>query len=128
MSLRRTVKQRTEIKRFLKIPIEPCANHWCRRHVRARAFPVPAQGSTGISDLKNLVRVYSALGRYAEAESLFLRSLSIKERVLGPEHPDVAKSLNNLARLHYILGRYAEATEMEARTKAIRTRHGKENP
>jgi Tetratricopeptide repeat len=35
-------------------------------------------------------------GRYGEAEPLYLRSLAIREKALGPDHPDVATVLNNL--------------------------------
>ena len=38
-------------------------------------------------------------GKCAEAEPLHQRSLSIREKALGPEHLDVATSLNNLAEL-----------------------------
>ena len=34
------------------------------------------------------------------AEPLIKRSLAIREKVLGPDHPDVARSLNNLAELY----------------------------
>jgi hypothetical protein len=34
-------------------------------------------------------------GRYAEAEPIFARALAIREKALGPDHPDVAESLNN---------------------------------
>ncbi|CAN0398781.1 unnamed protein product, partial [Laminaria digitata] len=40
-----------------------------------------------------------AQGNYAEAGPLYKRSLAIREKALGPEHPDVAMSLNNLAEL-----------------------------
>ena len=36
-----------------------------------------------------------------DAEHLFKRSLTIREKALGPDHPDVAKSLNGLAELVY---------------------------
>lgn len=36
-------------------------------------------------------------GKYAEAEPLYERSLAIREKVLGPEHPLVAQLLNNRA-------------------------------
>lgn len=36
---------------------------------------------------------------YAEAEPLLKRSLAIDEKVLGPDHPDVAQRLKNLAGL-----------------------------
>ena len=39
-------------------------------------------------------------GRYAEAEPLYKRALAIREKALGPDHPDVADSLNNLAGLY----------------------------
>ena len=38
-------------------------------------------------------------GKFAEAEPLYERSQVIREKVLGPEHPDVAQSLNNRAGL-----------------------------
>ena len=38
-------------------------------------------------------------GRLDEAGPLFERSLAIREKVLGPDHPDVAQSLNNRALL-----------------------------
>ena len=49
------------------------------------------------------------MGRYAEAEPLFRRSLEIAEKQLGRDHPHVATSLNNLASLYDHMGRYAEA-------------------
>ncbi len=52
------------------------------------------------TDLNNLAELYHAQGRYADAEPIFRRSLAIKEKVLGPEHPGVANSLNNLAGLY----------------------------
>lgn len=36
-------------------------------------------------------------GEYDEAGRLFERSLAIREKALGPEHPDVAASFNNRA-------------------------------
>lgn len=38
-----------------------------------------------------------AQGRFAEAGRLHSRALSIREEVLGPDHPEVAESLSNLA-------------------------------
>lgn len=37
-------------------------------------------------------------GKYAEAEPLYKRSLAIREKALGPEHPDVAVVRENLIR------------------------------
>src|SRR5262249_18473979 len=53
--------------------------------------------------------------QYAEAEPLCKRALDIREKALGPEHPDTANSLNNLAALYYSQGRYAEAEPLYRR-------------
>ena len=61
------------------------------------------------TSLNDLASVYKAQGKYAEAEPLHKRALAIREKALGPEHPDVAKRFNNLALLYHVQGRYAEA-------------------
>lgn len=43
--------------------------------------------------------LYGKRGKYKEAEPLCKRALGIREKVLGRDHPDVAKQLNNLALL-----------------------------
>lgn len=43
--------------------------------------------------------LYGKRGKYKEAEPLCKRALEIREKVLGKDHPDVAKQLNNLALL-----------------------------
>ncbi len=40
--------------------------------------------------LNNLALLYDTQGRYADAEPLYKRSLAIREKALGPDHPDVA--------------------------------------
>jgi len=59
------------------------------------------------------------VGRYSEAEPLLQRALAIREKALGPEHPDVAASLNNLAALYDAQGQYAEAEPLYQRALAI---------
>ncbi len=78
--------------------------------------------------LNNLAQLYEAQGRYAEAEPLNKRSLAVREKALGSDHPDVAQSLENYADLLRKTGRNDEAKELEARAKAIRSKHVKENP
>jgi tetratricopeptide (TPR) repeat protein len=65
-------------------------------------------------------------GRFAEAEPLFRRALAIKEKALGPEHPDVARVLENHAALLRETRREAEAEKLEARARTIRAKHGRE--
>jgi tetratricopeptide (TPR) repeat protein len=59
-------------------------------------------------------------GRYAEAQTLHERALTIAERALGPDHLEVARSLNDLAVVHWYQGRYAEAKQFNERALAIR--------
>ncbi len=63
-------------------------------------------------------RPYQA-GRYAEAIPLAQRSLAIREKALGPEHPDVATGLNNLAALYEAQGEYGKAEPLYKRSLAI---------
>src|SRR5262249_3191631 len=69
--------------------------------------------------LDSLAGLHRAQGRTAEAEPLYKRSLAIREKVLGPEHPEVAQSLNNLALLYLDQGRYAEGEQLFRRSLAI---------
>ena len=70
---------------------------------------------------------------FATAEPLYSRALAIREKLLGPEHLDVASSLNNLAGLCATHGRYAEAERLyKLRTELYEGRHtvssGREGP
>ena len=58
-------------------------------------------------------------GAYSAAEEPLTRSLMINEKVLGPDHPDVAQSLNNLAGLYNTQGKYSEAEPLYKRSLAI---------
>ncbi|MCP4345303.1 MAG: tetratricopeptide repeat protein [Desulfobacterales bacterium] len=58
-------------------------------------------------------------GLYAEAEKTLERSLEIREKHLGKEHPSVAAILNNLSWLYYSQGKYEEAEPLYKRALAI---------
>ena len=60
-----------------------------------------------------------ALGAYASARPLFERALAIREKALGPDHPDTAASLNNLAVLLQAQGDLAAARPLYERALAI---------
>ena len=66
-------------------------------------------------DLNDLAELYQTQGNYAEAKPLYLRSLAIREKALGPEHPRVARSLSGLAVLYLTQGNYAEAEPLYRR-------------
>jgi tetratricopeptide (TPR) repeat protein len=60
------------------------------------------------------------LAAYAQARPLFERALAIREKALGPDHPDVAASLNNLAGLMQEQGDFTDALPLFERALAIR--------
>ncbi len=60
------------------------------------------------ASLNNLALLYEAQGRYGDAEPLYKRALAIREKALGPEHPDVAQSLHNLAKVYKDQNNYYE--------------------
>ncbi len=74
------------------------------------------------ASLNNLAQLYHAQGKDAEAEPLYQRSLAIREKALGPEHPDVATSLENYAAILRQTARADQAERMEARAKAMRAK------
>jgi tetratricopeptide (TPR) repeat protein len=68
-------------------------------------------------------------GRYNEGVLLAERALGIRERVLGPDHLDVAESLNNLAALYRRSTDFARAEALYQRSLAIREKAlGPEHP
>ena len=70
-----------------------------------------------------------AAGQYAEAQPPLEYALALREKGLGPEHPDVAVSLNNLAEIYRAQGRYADAEPLHKRALALREKGlGPEHP
>jgi CHAT domain-containing protein len=69
--------------------------------------------------LHNLAGLYQIQDRYAEAEALHRRSLTITEKAYGPEHPYMASGLGGLAVLYLAQGRFAEAEPLLRRSVAI---------
>ena len=67
----------------------------------------------------NLALVYTAEGRFKEAETLLRRTIDVREKELGPAHGDVALALNNLAVLLEQQARLAEAEPLLARALGI---------
>jgi tetratricopeptide (TPR) repeat protein len=66
---------------------------------------------------------------YGEAERLYRASLTLRERIYGPDNLYVASSLNNLAALYQNQSRYAEAEPLYRRVLAINEHtHGPSHP
>ncbi|MEC4807077.1 MAG: CHAT domain-containing tetratricopeptide repeat protein [Jaaginema sp. PMC 1079.18] len=58
-------------------------------------------------------------GQYETALPLARQALTIREQILGSNHPDVATSLNNLAGLFYSMGNFSAAEPLYQRALGI---------
>jgi tetratricopeptide (TPR) repeat protein len=85
-----------------------------------------------LHEARKLLQTASKLadaGKYDEAFPLTERAGEIRERVLGPEHRDVADALNILATLNVRKGDHAKAEQMYQRALNIREKAlGPEHP
>ena len=72
------------------------------------------------TSLSNAADSLQSLGRYDEAEPLYLRALAILEVELVPDDPGIAVVLSNLGEFYRTLGRYGEAEPLHLRALAIR--------
>src|SRR6476469_7538523 len=97
----------------------------------AITVPLPSSGqdlNEAVVLNTRVIELYNA-GQYAEAIPLAQRALSIRERALGPDHPDLASLLENLAALYATQGQYVEAEALYKRSLAIREKIvGPEDP
>ena len=59
-------------------------------------------------------------GQYDRAVVVAKNALEVAERIVGPDHPDVATSLENMAALYRAINRRREAAKLEERAVAIR--------
>lgn len=65
----------------------------------------------------------------AQAEPLLQQALSMREQVLGSEHPETARTLNRLAELYMFSGKYEQAERLlEPALAAFERLLGPENP
>ncbi len=75
----------------------------------------------------NLGALCAGQGRLEEAEPHYLRAREIRERVLAPDHPDLAFVLHELGSLYSRQGRFEEAIALFQRNLSIREQ-GKPDP
>jgi len=75
-----------------------------------------------------LAWLYYVQGKYEQAEPHYQHALAIRERVLGPEHPDTVIVLKNYADLLRKMKRKREkrkreAAQLDARIQTIQAKH-----
>jgi len=66
-----------------------------------------------------LAKQLATAGRVDEAAALYRQAIAIKQRVLGPNDPEVATTLHNLALLFKAAGRAEEAESLWAEARAV---------
>jgi tetratricopeptide (TPR) repeat protein len=69
--------------------------------------------------LNSLASLYQEMGKYVDALCICQRVLTIRERVLGPNHPDIARTLNTIALIYDDQNKPAEALPYYQRSLAI---------
>jgi len=80
----------------------------CAKLVESGDHPAP-------NSMGKWARVYYQQEQYEEAELLSLKTLEIRRRVLGEEHPDTVKSINNLVELYEAWGKPQQAGQWRAK-------------
>jgi len=73
--------------------------------------------------------VYKSQGHYERALEYYQKSLDIKIRVVGSEHPDVAKSRNGIGNVLKRMGKPEEAlVQYQKALEVFLTVYGQEHP
>jgi len=61
----------------------------------------------------NLARTYNGLGRYTDAEQLYVHVLHVSKRRFGEEHQNTIHAMGNLSVTYTYLGKYIEAERLQ---------------
>jgi tetratricopeptide (TPR) repeat protein len=77
--------------------------------------------------LEALANHYTRQGRLREAEPLWVKSLSLQEKIYGPEHQRLAQPLVDLSHHYERMGRYAESEAVLCLALKIHERDAVEN-
>jgi tetratricopeptide (TPR) repeat protein len=70
-----------------------------------------------------LADIGHSCGYRDRAEAGYRAALEIRQRLLDPEHPEIASLYNNLATVLHEGGRYTEAEHLLVRARTIARRH-----
>ncbi|CAF5041876.1 unnamed protein product, partial [Rotaria sp. Silwood1] len=63
--------------------------------------------------------VYNNMGEYSKALLYYQKALNINEKILPPNHPDLASSYNNIGSVYYSMGEYSKALSSYERSLEI---------
>jgi len=90
--------------------------------IRIEELRAATENDRALHEARKLYKKASDLriaGKYDEALPYIERALEIRERTLGPDHPDVSQAINALAALHYFKGEYSKAEPLYRRALAV---------
>ena len=90
---------------------------WCQK----KNYETNFSYSIGAQFYEALAHSDDSRGKYSEAEPLLKRSLAIREKAFGSNHPDVTVVLENMAACCKKLGKKNEANNFKDRAKKIRS-------
>lgn len=71
------------------------------------------------ASLTGLGMAYTAQRKFTEAEPILQRAIAVKEKALGPDHPDVARALIDLGTLYRMQGEHGKSEIPTRRGVAI---------
>ncbi len=78
-----------------------------------RLFEKPGADPLELAHTLNLQwGMYYRLGRYTQAEAAIKRAVTVKQKLLGPDHPEIADLLQQLASVYKRIGRHQDAKQL----------------
>ncbi|HEY0095974.1 MAG TPA: tetratricopeptide repeat-containing protein kinase family protein, partial [Archangium sp.] len=93
------------------------------------AVEVADDDRTRADSLNDQAIAFQEMGQYEEARARYARTLELRRKALGPEHPQVIAALNNLGTALGALGKYEEARGAYEQALALRRKTlGPDNP
>lgn len=95
------------------------ARVWAHHAEVALAHAGDLAGLREANRLNNLAAVEFAAGAFPDAQALYERAQTIRERSHEPGHPDIAESLSNVASVRHAVGAFAEARPLYERALSI---------
>lgn len=125
---------RMATERFFELVAESTGRYRVQVHAGAKAsqgryqiciaeLRLANENDRALQEAQRLFLEYFRLhrqGRFAEARPLLMRSLEIREKVLGPDHLVVATTLENLATNQSVIGDYGSAVALRERALRIK--------
>ena len=96
---------------------------YAERAVKSQERMIKAKRRATPEDLMQLGHIYTNAEKYDKAEYAYKQVLALQEKLLGPNHQDLALTLSFLSTVYGFQERYAEEALVRQRELAIRERY-----